>query len=195
MANVCACGCGELLPEGSTRQFKRGHKQRIENPGSDVTDITDAGQDEVFSEEIPLTLDDVARITPDDPEPKDAPEFRPKTVVKITAGVRRDIEGKLALGFGILGQTWSMIDPLCGSTLVNCGPEMAKKYTPIVCKSPEVVKWMTKSGNFLMWIEALMATWPVLEMMAAHHVFHNVVPVNPAPSANGSHAPSEYVVQ
>lgn len=195
MANVCACGCGELLPEGSTRQYKRGHKQRAENPNTEYDEkpATDSAAEEYS--DSPLTIDDAARITPDDPEPKDAPEYKPKTVVKITASIRRDIEGKLALGFGMLGETWSMIDPLCGQALVENGPNMAKKYTPLLCQSPEVVKWMTKSGNFLMWIDALMATWPVISMVVAHHIAHTVA-MDLASSANGFRpAPNEYVVQ
>lgn len=190
MANVCMCGCGELLPEGSTREFKRGHKQRLDNPDStDIHDETDAA-----FESAGLTIEDAAAATPDDPEPKDSKESKPKISYRVTASVRRDVEGKLALGFGMLGETWSLIDPLCGQVLTAHGPDMAKKYTPILCQSPEVVRWMTRSGNFLMWIDALMATWPVIQMAVAHHVLHTVV-MQRMESPNGHPVSNDYVVQ
>lgn len=193
MANVCLCGCGEFLPEGSTRQYKRGHKAKAESP-----DIAIESSPETVEESAPesFTIEDAARETPDDPEPREQ-EYKPKTTVKITAAIRRDIEGKLALGFGMLGETWSIIDPLCGQTLVEHGPNMAKKYTPLLCQSPEVVKWMTKSGNFLLWVDALMATWPVIQIAAAHHVMHTVSVEMMRAGANGQGEPmpNEYVVQ
>lgn len=192
MANACACGCGELLPETSTRQYKRGHKNRKPD---DVTwpeaGLETTGDDPVTGEIEPeFTLEDAERDTPNDPEPKTR-EYKPKLNIKITAAVRRDVEGKLAFGFGMLAQTWSMIDPLCGSVAMEAGPDMAKKYTPIICQSPEVVRWLTKSGNFLIYIDALMATWPVIQVVFAHHVAKTVAVMPP-----GEQEPvAEYVVR
>lgn len=194
MANVCACGCGELLPEGSTRQYKRGHKNRAENPDTGFTEtpLTEEAETPGFA-----TIEDAARLTPDDPEPRDVrAEDKPKVVIKITPSIRRDIEGKLALGFGMLGSAWSMIDPLCGPVLVDIGPQIAKAYTPLLLQSPEVVRFMTKSGNFMLWVNALMATIPLIQMFAAHHILHTVSREMMA-NQNG-YAPtpqSEYVVQ
>lgn len=187
MANVCACGCGELLPEGSIRQYKRGHKNRTAEP------ITET-PDDIYPEDPPaFTIEDAARETPDDPEPKEQPEFKPKTQtkIKITAAIRRDVEGKLAFGFAVLGQTWSMVDPLCGNVLLDTGPDMAKKYTPIICQSPDVVKFITKTGNFVLYVEALMATWPLLQVIFAHHIAKtiSVIPTVAQPS------PEAYTVQ
>lgn len=195
MANVCACGCGELLPEGSTRQYKRGHKNRVTNPEVFTeTPVAEVGVSDEPLEEISLTLEDAALATPDDPEPKEAPEYKPRTVIKVTASIRRDIEGKLAFGFGMLGQTWALMDPLCGSVLVDNGDKMAKKYTPLICQSPEVVKWITKSGNFMLWVDALVATWPVLQVIFAHHIAKTLS--MELVNQNGNRpAPNEYVVQ
>lgn len=186
MANVCACGCGELLPEGSVRQYKRGHKA---NPGGVPTD----DYAEIPADDV-LTIDDLAERIPDDPEPKES-DVKPKITHRVTAATRRDIEGKLALGFGLLGQSWMLVDPLCGKTLVDIGPDMAKKYTPLLCQSPEVVKWLTRSGNFMLWIDALMATAPLIQMVFAHHIARTINVEMMQQSANG-HVPNpEYVVQ
>jgi len=183
-----------LLPEGSTRSYKRGHKNRVP--------ITPVSSDE-FSEEGGLadqeetffTLDDAARETPDDPEPKDQPEFKAKTEFKITAAVRRDIEGKLAFGFMMLGQAWALPDPPCGMTLVEHSANIAKKATPVLCQSPEVVKWLSKGGKFILWIDLLMAMTPVLQVVYAHHIAHTLG--GPLGSANGqARTPADiYVVQ
>lgn len=187
MANECACGCGGLLPEGSTRQYKRNHKARQADAGFyDVEDYAETPDVEA------LTLDQAAAMTPDDPEPRDAQPVKVKTTVRVTASVRKDIEGKLALGFLMLGQTWSLADPLCGMALVDAGPAMAKNYMPLICQSPEVVRWMSKGGSFLLWVNALMATWPVIQMVFAHHIAGTIEVV---PSVNGAGPVADYVVQ
>jgi hypothetical protein len=185
MAPICQCGCGESLPEGSTRQFKRGHKDRAANP------VAEDGFTEVEPGEALFTIEDAAQAIPDDPEPADVPEFRPKTTIKVTAAVRRDVEGMLAFAFGMSGQMWSMIDPVCGGQALELGPNLAKKYTPIVCQSPSAVKFLTKSGKFALYIDAAVATWPLVQVVVAHHLTKSV-----AVGANGqgSPVPNDYVV-
>src|SRR5438309_5693648 len=117
MANVCACGCGELLPEGSTRQYKRGHKQRVSEPGSQTITGQPDNPDEADAEVY--TIESAMADTPPDPEPKDQPEFKVKTAIRVTASVRRDVEGKLAFVLLMTGQGISMPDPVCGSALVE----------------------------------------------------------------------------
>jgi hypothetical protein len=189
MANVCQCGCGEMLPEGSTRQFKRGHKDRVNNP---------AGVDgfaEVPGDSESLTIDQVAELTPDDPEPGDAPEFKPKTTFKVTAAVRRDVEGMLAFTFGMGGQMWQMVDPTCGTVMLEMGPNLAKKYTPIICQSPSAVKFLTKSGKFALYLDAAIATFPLVQVVIAHHITKTISRADLAGSNGQQPAPNEYVVQ
>lgn len=191
MANICQCGCGESLPEGSTRQYKRGHKDRVTNPVTDTgfveTPIDESELDTLFS------LDDAAAQTPDDPEPKTEPEFKPKSTLKITAALRRDVEGKLAFAFALSGQMWVMADPTCGSAFLNQSPEIAKKLTPIVCQSPDVVRWLTKSSNFMLWVDLFMVCLPVVQIIIAHHIFHTVA--TDVVNANGQRVtPNKYVV-
>ena len=165
---ICGCGCGESLPENSTRQFKRGHKARLDNPeiGFTETPLDEAGD----NTETVFTIGDAAAQTPDDPEPKDVDPPKVKSTVKITAGVRRDVEGKLAFAMALGGQVWIMADPLCGNAFVESTENIAKKLTPIICQSPDVVKWLTKSSNFILYIDLFMAFWPVLQMVFAHHI-------------------------
>lgn len=199
MANVCGCGCGELLPEGSTRQYKRGHKSRVTNPETFTETPVEESPEEDSGEFTdaapgPLTIEDAARLTPDDAEPREAPEFKPKTVLRVTAAMRRDIEGKLAFGLAMSGQLWATLDPVCAGVFLEISPNVAKKLTPIVCQSPEVVKWLTKTGNFMLWVDLFMALMPLLQIVFAHHIVKTIT--NDLVSQNGNRpAPSEYVVQ
>ena len=109
-APICQCGCGESLPEGSTRQYKRGHRNRVENlAGDSGNGFVEINPGEPVSESELFSLDEAARVTPDDPEPKTEPEFKPKTAIKITASIRRDVEGKLAFAFALSGQAITVI--------------------------------------------------------------------------------------
>lgn len=187
MASACECGCGELLPEGSIRRFKRGHKQRMETPDTGTPDIsTDDSPDD-------LTIDDVARVTPDDPEPADQPEPKPRSHVKITAALRRDVEGKVGFILALSGGMWVMADPICGTAFTDHSPEIAKKLTPIICQSPDVVKWLTRSGNYVLWLDLIMACWPVLQIIFAHHIAKSIE----RETFNGFAGPvsNDYVVQ
>jgi hypothetical protein len=190
MPNVCACGCGEYLPEGSTREYKRGHKNRISEAASDG--FAEAAIDEPFT---PLTIDQAAELTPDDPEPKDAPEHKVKQVIKVTAGVRRDIEGKLAFALGLSGQMFVMVDPVCGSAFLDNADNVAKKLTPIMCQSPEVVRWFTRSGTFILWIDLMVALWPVLTVIFAHHIAKSVGATVAGANGQSAPEPNAYVVQ
>lgn len=184
MANACACGCGELLVEGSTRQYKRGHKTR--GPDTSYTETP------VVNEDDTVSVDDIAGDIPDDPEPRQMPEYKPKANVRVTASVKRDIEGKLAFAFGMAGQTWSLADPVCGSVLMESGPAMAKAYMPLICQSPDMVRWLSKGGSFLLWADALMATWPLLQAIFAHHIARTI---SAQQSPNGTVPTPDYVVQ
>jgi hypothetical protein len=189
MANPCACGCGEFLPEGSTREYKRGHRNRISESADGFTEVP------IESEFVPLTIDEVAAQTPDDPEPKDSPEVKVKSVIKVTASVRRDIEGKLAFALGLSGQMWAMADPMCGTVFLDNADNVAKKLTPIMCQSPEVVRWFTRSGKFILWVDLMVALWPVLTMIFAHHIAKTVGANMAGANGQGAPEPNVYVVQ
>lgn len=192
MTPICQCGCGESLPEGSTRQYKRGHKARVTNPETETGFVETPIVDESELAEL-FSIDEAARLTPDDPEPRSEPEFKAKTTIKITAAVKRDVEGKLAFALGLSGQLWAMADTVCATAYLEAAPDIAKKLTPIVCQSPDVVKWLTKSSNFILWIDLFMAVYPVLTIVFAHHIAKTITG---DASQNGQRlAPTDYVVQ
>jgi hypothetical protein len=179
MGPVCACGCGEYLPDGSTRNYKRGHKTRakddyIPNSGDESqggsswdfykgTDIVDSDGE--------FTIFHAAEQTPNDPEPADMAQNTAYSVpIKITASVRKDIEGKLAFMFGMTGNVLQLADPVCGGAILEASPKMARALMPIICQSPSVVKWFKSSTNYMMYINFLMACAPVFGAVYTHHL-------------------------
>lgn len=156
MGPECACGCGEFLPEGSTREYKRGHRNRGAT----------------------FTIDDADIITPKDEEPEDnddsaqpePPVDKPRRT-RMSKRVQKDIEGQLAWGLAMMGTVWALRDQPCGGTLVDSAPNIAEKLAPIMCRSPKVVDFFTKSKGFgfAEYVELVMAFGPLAQMMYAHH--------------------------
>jgi hypothetical protein len=173
----CQCGCGEYLPEGSTRRYKRGHRQydtnntggRAHSDGPTIEDFADPDSNW-------LTLTDAATDTPNDPEP--AGQLKPgdnaKPVIRTTKKVRDDIEGKVGMMIMMVSMLLQAKDPICGKALEDNGPNIAQKFVPIICKSPELVRWFTKGGNYTAWLDLVMALWPVCTVAFSHHVTHTV---------------------
>jgi hypothetical protein len=169
---ICACGCGETLPAGSTRNYKRGHKTqqatpRVTPPTSTVTSDTQPDTD-------PFTLDDAARDTPNDPDPADWQEPTRPTI-RITKAIREDIAGKLGMIFGFMSMGISIKDPICGHAISDNAEHIVPKMVPIVCKSPDMVRWFTsKNAGYIVWFELMMVCWPVLQVVISHHVTHTI---------------------
>lgn len=201
MGPVCLCGCGESLPEGSTRAFKRGHKDRATDPDSGFTEtpLPEPGEDNEFATEgwpLNLSIDDAALMTPDDPEPRDTGEVKPpRPKMKITPSVRKDVQGKMTFALALGGQVWIMADPICGTAFVENTENIAAKLTPIICQSPDVVKWLTKSSNFILYVDLFMALWPVLQLVFAHHIAKSLELKSEFANSQGQTAPNAYVVQ
>jgi len=177
--NECQCGCGQYLPPGSTRNYKRGHRQNAENattadyiaeasPANDSDDGNDTTYAEFYGDSI--SLEDAARITPDDPAPfEEAKANAPAPALKITKRVRDDVEGKIAFMLTVTGSMASMVDPVCGGAFLANGDQVASKLTPIICKSPEAVQWFRKSSNFMLYLDLLVAFWPIFAVIFNHH--------------------------
>lgn len=163
MGPECACGCGGHLPEGSLRKYKNGHKANPVKPRLTVVpDFEDEAE--------PFTLSDAADMTEKDPEPEDTEERVSEAPIRITRAVRKDVEGKLAFMMTLAGSMWVSTDPICGGTFLNQTPEIAAKLTPILCQSPDVVKWFRKSAGYMLYVDLLTVVYPVVQAIYAHHV-------------------------
>jgi len=129
----------------------------------------------------PADLDEARERAGRDPEPrhlvgrtrrgrpaKPKPDKQP--AVKVTAAVRADIEGKLAFWLSIPAEPWMRVDPYCGGTYAENVDNIALKVAPLVCQSPDLVRWFSKSTTFILWTELGIAVRPVVEAVIAHHV-------------------------
>jgi hypothetical protein len=194
----CQCGCGEFLPYGSTRKYKKLHRQRVDpnyatnntggRPHSDGPTIEEISDPEGNW----LTLTDAATNTPNDPDAAGqlGPGEKVKPIIRVTKRVRDDIEGKVAMMIMMTSMLLQTKDPICGKALEDNGPNIAAKFVPIICKSPELVRWFTKGGNYTAWLDLCMALWPVLTVAFSHHISHSI---NDKSNQNG-HKPNLSVV-
>jgi hypothetical protein len=204
---LCNCGCGEHLPVGSMRKYKRGHRARVNRAESERIDMGLA-QNGVFDgynfrqdfnpaynhEPINLdawettqytigddgefTLDDAAQSVPNDPISDIFTD--PPQQFNIPRGVKADIEGKLAFMLTMTATAWSMADPVCGGALAQNAANITKSVTPLILQSPGIVQWFQKTSNIMLYINALMAVAPVAIAIFNHHIV-KPNPVNPAP--------------
>ena len=106
----------------------------------------------------------------------------------MTAGVRADIHAKIAMPLTIAGGIWRARDPLCGDVFLQQVPPLADALTDIVVDSPELVAFFAGPGGaFMRYLNVGAALWPVVEVVAAHHVYHTVelAPGGPDSNADG----------
>ena len=190
----CECGCGQPLAVGTTRDYKRGHKTNPVGPGhpeagdTEADLIEDMQADEFFGDA--MSLDEAAGTVPDDPRPFDETQHAPPAKeFKITKRIRDDVEGKIAFMIAVTGSMASMVDPVCGGAFMQNGDAVAAKLTPIICKSPEAVQWFRKSSNFMLYLDLLVACWPIFTAIYAHHVAKSITNITdatipPMPSAD-----------
>jgi hypothetical protein len=136
----------------------------------------------------PATLDEARERAGRDPEPahltgarrprghrqRKPPSDDPATTIKVTKAIRDDITGKVAFWLMLPAEPWMRVDPYCGGAYADSIDRIAVKLAPILCLSPQVVTWFTKSSVFFMWTELLMACRPVAEAVIAHHVTRRI---------------------
>ena len=97
--------------------------------------------------------------------------------VRVTAGVRNDINAKISFALEIPGRVWQARDPVCGSAFVEQRPAISDALTEIVCQSADLIAWFTGSGGqFMLWLNLAAACWPVATIVMAHHVYHTIEP-------------------
>lgn len=127
----------------------------------------------------PVSLDEARERAGRDPEPahlnrgrktRTAREPKVKEPVKVTAAVRNDITGKLAFWLALPAEPWLRVDPYCGGVYADQVDQIALKMSPLICQSPDLVRWFSKSTTFILWTELGIAVRPVVEAIIAHHV-------------------------
>jgi hypothetical protein len=156
----------------------------LDDPGFSDEEVVAA--QEAFAEGMapPADLDEARQRVGRDPEPahllrgrgRGRPKgsaTRPKAAepdIKVTKAVRDDITGKLAFWLSIPAEPWLRVDPYCGQAYAGQVDEIAVKMAPLICLSPDMVRWFAKSSTFIMWTELGIAVRPVVEAIIAHHV-------------------------
>ena len=76
--------------------------------------------------------------------------------------------------FGFLSMSIMVKDPICGMALQQNADAIVPKLVPMICKSPELVKWFTKGGGYMAWFELAMVCWPVIQVVISHHLTHSI---------------------
>jgi hypothetical protein len=161
----------------------------LDDPGFSDEEVVAA--QEAFAEGMapPADLDEARQRVGRDPEPahllrgrgRGRPKgsaTRPKVTepdIKVTKAVRDDITGKLAFWLSIPAEPWLRVDPYCGQAYAGQVDEIAVKMAPLICLSPDMVRWFAKSSTFIMWTELGIAVRPVVEAIIAHHVTKRIV--------------------
>ena len=205
---LCNCGCGEHLPVGSMRKYKRGHRAKV-NRAETLAINEHLARDGVFDgynfrQELPynsepidpyafepaqyaiggggdyeFTIDDAAAATPDDPITNLFTD-PPQQQFIVPRGVKADVEGKLAFMLTMTATAWSLADPVCGGALAENAANITKSVTPLILQSPGIVAWFQKTSNVMLYINAIMAVAPVAIAVFNHHIV-KADPTNPAP--------------
>lgn len=120
----------------------------------------------------------------------------------VTATVRKDVRGKVAMFLTMFGAGWSARDEHCGQALLDAigdqttpagaSPGIATALTDILCDSPDIVAWFTTGGSYMKWLTLATTLEPVLSMLFRHHIAHTVAEENEgqAPADWGMYATS-----
>jgi Lsr2 len=90
--------------------------------------------------------------------------------VKVTAAVRGDIEGKLALLLSVPVGAWEMADPYCGGAAAAAMPETIRAAVPLICQSPAAVAFFQRGTTWMLWLGLANALRPVAAAVYDHHL-------------------------
>lgn len=123
----------------------------------------------------PLTYENAAELVEPDPAPARMARPGDSNAPKVTAAVRKDIQGKLAFWLALGGDLWNTADPYCAGVFADNVDKIAVKAAPLICQSPDMVRWFQRASGFMMWTELGMAFKPVITVMIAHHITKRVV--------------------
>jgi hypothetical protein len=186
-------GRGRIPPEVRAA-FEEEHGAAVD-VDEDLSSMDESGLDDdpmdlafyEAPEAPPATLDEARERAGRDPEPahltgttrrrgqrKPRSPANDQPAPKVSKAVRDDITGKVAFWLMLPAEPWMRVDPYCGGAYADSIDQIAVKLAPILCLSPQVVTWFTKSSVFFMWTELLMACRPVAEAVIAHHVTRRI---------------------
>jgi hypothetical protein len=186
---------GRIPPEVRAA-FQDEHGAPVDLDEDDLSALDESGLDEdmgyiqvigLADEAPPATLEEARERAGRDPEPghltgttrrrgqrKPRSPANEQPAPKVTKAIRDDITGKVAFWLMLPAEPWMRVDPYCGGAYADSIDQIAVKLAPILCLSPQVVQWFTKSSVFFMWTELLMACRPVAEAVIAHHVTRRI---------------------
>ena len=146
----------ELAPEREPERVSR------ETPGPAV---------ETISEEPGDDLRDPPPAHADRDWAKPSAGGKSKRAARVTVATKREVASKLALMLMPPAHLWSLVDPTCGGTAVEIIPNAAPAYAELICQSPRAVEFfLGTGGTFLLWWNAMVMTWPLLQAVLTHHV-------------------------
>lgn len=154
------------------REFKRGHRKRMEENST----ITPEPNPTILPDEnneywTPVSIEEAATNIPDDPDPVEPEEPQQfKVDIKVTRAIRNDIQTKVEMILAFVEFGWQAKDPICAPVLSENSSRIAEKMTNIIAKNPDMVKWFTKGGGYMDWMDLLMALMPVLKVAISHHI-------------------------
>lgn len=129
--------------------------------------VTGGRDDYVESDEPP----DYIQASDADPEPGGDWSTPTNDEYVITAKDIAAIKDNLGTYLATAGMTLGLIDSYCGSVLRDNLDDMVDGWTRVIAHYPTAAKmFMAKGGGKIMaWIDALMATWPILLAIYEHH--------------------------
>jgi hypothetical protein len=181
---------GRIPPEVRAA-FQDAHGAPVDLDEDDLSALDESGLDdepdsdwwEPEAPPPPATLDEARERAGRDPEPahltgttrrrgqrKPRSPANEQPAPKVTKAVRDDITGKVAFWLMLPAEPWMRVDPYVGQAYADSIDQIALKATPLLCLSPAVVQWFSKSSIFFMWTELAMACRPVVEAYIAVHI-------------------------
>lgn len=119
--------------------------------------------------------DDLAGLDELPPDPRPVRNPRGKTpkapVPKTTVATRKRVEESLYLMISLPAGVWELRDAQCGGALNAQARALAASLTPIVCRNPAVLAWLTgPDARFMDWLAVWIAAKPVASAVWSHHV-------------------------
>lgn len=111
---------------------------------------------------------------PEDPAPARKAGRRAKvggtTPPKITAGQRKSVADALTMMIDMPAAIFAFKDPVCGGAILAQSDEVVKKLTPIVCRNPALLAWLTSGAGYMDWFGLITALAPIAKTVWQHHV-------------------------